>query len=98
MKESYIEGIANYDGPESCVLTREGEGEALTGVCAGWVLSREITLFRVPTPLSQAEGNTTTGVIASPWPTLRGRRPHARAESSCAGTGRSTDCPWRLVP
>lgn len=43
MKEPYEEGIASHFGPESCVVTREGGSEALTGVRAGWVLSREIT-------------------------------------------------------
>ena len=42
MKVSYVEGIASYGGPESCVHSREGVGEALTGGCAGWVLSRVI--------------------------------------------------------
>src|SRR6266478_3781392 len=42
MKESYAEGLASYGGPESCVRTREGVSEALAGVRAGRVLSREI--------------------------------------------------------
>lgn len=42
MKVSYVEGLASYGGPESCVHTREGVGEALTGGRAGRVLSREI--------------------------------------------------------
>ena len=42
MEESYVEGVATHDGPESCVDTREGLGEALTGARAGRVLSREI--------------------------------------------------------
>ena len=42
MKESYSEGLAIHTGPESCVGDREVTGEALTGVRAGWVLSREI--------------------------------------------------------
>ena len=42
MKESYVEGLASYGGPESCVHTRKGVGEALTGVRAGRVLSREM--------------------------------------------------------
>jgi len=41
MKESYVEGLAAHSGPESCVAAREGRGEALTGVRAGRVLSRE---------------------------------------------------------
>ena len=35
MKETYIEGVASHDGPESCIGAREGDGEALTGVRAG---------------------------------------------------------------
>ena len=38
MKEPYIEGVATHDGPESCVGVREGAGEALTGVRAGWAI------------------------------------------------------------
>ena len=41
MKKPYVEGVAIHDDPESCVVTREGAGEALTGAPAGWVLSRE---------------------------------------------------------
>ena len=41
MKESYGEGLATHTGPESCVVGREAGGEALTGVRAGRVLSRE---------------------------------------------------------
>jgi hypothetical protein len=41
MKESYVEGLAAHSGPESCVDVRKGRGEALTGVRAGRVLSRE---------------------------------------------------------
>jgi len=42
MEESYDEGVANHIGPESCASVREGRGEALTGVRAGRVWSREI--------------------------------------------------------
>jgi hypothetical protein len=42
MKESYVEGLASYGGPESCVHIREGVSEALTGVRAGRVSSRVI--------------------------------------------------------
>ena len=46
MKESYVEGLATHSGPESCVVAREGRGEALTGVRAGRVLSRESNSLR----------------------------------------------------
>ena len=42
MKESYGEGRATHTGPESCAAVRE----ALTGVRAGRVWSRERTLLR----------------------------------------------------
>jgi hypothetical protein len=31
MKESYVKGLANHDGPESCVEWRDSLDEALTG-------------------------------------------------------------------
>jgi hypothetical protein len=43
MREPYEEGAATHFGPESCVAGREAGDEALTGVRAGRVLSREIT-------------------------------------------------------
>ena len=93
MRESYTEGVATHGGPESCVDSRKGVGEALTWVRAGWVWSREIRLFRVPTSLCQAEGHTPGRVSASSPVALRGRRPHACTESPCARTGRSSDRP-----
>jgi len=41
MKESYVKGLANHNGPESCGGARKSGGEALTGKSAGRVLSRE---------------------------------------------------------
>ena len=43
MRESYIEGLATHDDPESCVGVREGTGEARTGARTGRILSRENT-------------------------------------------------------
>ena len=44
MKVSYNEDLASHIGPESCVYDRKGVREALAGVCAGQVLSRESRL------------------------------------------------------
>src|ERR1700687_6147585 len=41
MKESYGEGLATHTGPESCGGARKSTAEALTGVRAGRVFSRE---------------------------------------------------------
>lgn len=97
MQESYIEGLASHDDPESCVGSREGAGEALTGACAGTVLSRENYTPRVPTQLNHAEGNTGSPVFARDDLTLRGRRPVACTEPSRARTGRSHGCSSLMV-
>ncbi len=98
MKESYIEGVAIHDGPESCVRAGNCTDEALTGVHAGWPLSREIMCFWVPTLLCGAEGNILGGDIASFPGTQRGRRPHACVETPCARTGRSSVYLWKMAP
>ena len=41
MKESHVKGLAAHSGPESCGDARKGIVEALTGVRAGRVISRE---------------------------------------------------------
>jgi RNA-directed DNA polymerase len=46
MKESYGEDLASHTDPESCTVARKGGCEALTGVCAGELLSREIMMIR----------------------------------------------------
>jgi hypothetical protein len=46
MEEPYVEGVAIHDGPESCVVVREGGGEALTGVRAGRVIEPRNPLIR----------------------------------------------------
>lgn len=93
MKESYGEGVATRAGPESCGDGSNVIAEALIGVRAGQVLSREI-LFncRVPTLWDSAEGNIGYIAIARYIRTLRGRRPCARTETPCTGTGRSHVC------
>lgn len=51
MKVSNVKGLANHDDLESCVGTRKGVGEALTGESAGWVLSREKEFVRDADPV-----------------------------------------------
>src|SRR6516164_5411735 len=46
MKESHGKGLATHSGPKSCGASRKGSDEALTGVRAGRVFSRERGLLR----------------------------------------------------
>jgi hypothetical protein len=96
MKEFCGAGLATHTDPESCVASREGGDEALTGAAAGWVLSREITQWKqseVPTPYGQAEGEMSGLVKARDRATSRGLRPHARSETPRAGAGSSARPP-----
>src|ERR1700724_3046568 len=63
MKESHRKDLARHPAPESCGGGRKADGEALTGAHAGRVWSCEITSSGVPTLSTQAEGNTSGGII-----------------------------------
>ena len=69
------EGVAIHIGPESCALVREGQGEALTGECAGQPLRCERVLFWVPTPCTRRKATRQGRVDASAHTTRRGQRP-----------------------
>ena len=79
MQVHYGEGIAIHIGPEPCVGTREGDGEASVGERIGQPLSRESKKVSGADVVRITEGNMDGGVIASARPTRRGRRPwHVR--------------------
>jgi RNA-directed DNA polymerase len=63
MREPDTEGLATHGGPESCADAREGAGEALTGVRAGWAIEPRNQLSGVPTPWIQAEGHIAGGAM-----------------------------------
>src|SRR6266568_3793460 len=98
MQEPDIEGVATHDDPESCGGDGDVAVEALTGAHTGTVSSREISPTGVPTLSRFAEGNTVRTANARRAPALRGQRPVARVETSCARTGRSPRRPWRMAP
>ncbi len=82
MKESYVEGLAAHSGPESCVVVHKGRGEALTGVRAGRVLSRE----RILCVRADLRGADAVEVRGRPHPAHRNRemrRNPARSETPC---------------
>ena len=68
------ERVAICIDPESCVVAREGHGEALTGDDIGQPLSLEMNIFPGADALSNVEGNTHGGAIASTRTARRGRR------------------------
>jgi hypothetical protein len=82
MKESYGDGLATHTGPESCVVTREGDCEALTGGSAGRVLSREIDApLREWRVLQGADAVEESGRRHLPGRNREARRDPARSET-----------------
>jgi len=76
----YVEGVAIHDGPESCVGAREGVGEVLTGVRAGWAIEPRNSCIRGADALQMAE------LVAGP---AGSENLGMCAISPCARTGRS---------
>ena len=86
MQVLHEEGVANHLGPEPCVGTREGDGEASTGERIGQPLSRERSEIPGADAFQIAEGTRTgararvpgrPGVVGDPGmcgSSLRGNR------------------------
>jgi len=90
----YDEDLASHIAPESCVVFREGQGEASAGDRAGWPSSRERALSRAPTGLPTWKA--TRAVAASraagrPGPAWS--EAPACVDTPCPGTGRSRHWP-----
>ena len=87
-KSSHVEGVAAHDGPESCGVTCEGGGEALTGETAGWVLSREMLKVQGADAVEKSgrphdarrHGEARVGPARSETPRTRGHHPHGNRE------------------
>jgi RNA-directed DNA polymerase len=76
MKESYVKGLANHSGPESCGGARKSDGEALTGEGAGRVLSRERYRARDADPVRTRGRQQSTGHIGEAcWYPARSKTP-----------------------
>ena len=79
MQVHHGEGVANRIGPEPCVGTREGGGEASVGERIGQPLSRVSKIVPSADVVRITEGNTDGHANASACPARRGRRPwHVR--------------------
>ena len=76
------EGVAKHTAPESCVATREGRSEALTGDSVGQPLSGEKQL-RGADAFRPAGGNTAHDAIVRHGPAPRRRKLwHAQTPSA----------------
>lgn len=97
MKVSYVEGIANHNGPESCGAAREGGVEALAGGRAGRVLSREIhALLRKQQVLRDADALENVGRQHRVHRDRKVCQDPARSETLCMHA--STLCGNREIP
>jgi len=97
MKVSYVEGVANHNGPESCGVAREGGVEALTGERTGRVLSREIhSLPRERQALREADAVGKGGRQHRAHHSRKVRQAPARSQTPCMHG--NTLCGNREVP
>jgi hypothetical protein len=92
----YDEGVAIHIGPEPCVAVRKGRDEASVGERIGQPLSRERSRPRDADALSEAEGNTDGGAIASIRTARRGRRPWHVRTLLVREPGDPTSDHWRM--
>ena len=96
MEVSYSEGLANHTGSESCAGVRKDVGEALTGVRAGWVLSREI---HAPPRGGILRGADAVEMSGRQHPRRRcGKTLRNPARSETPGMYASTSCGNREIP
>jgi hypothetical protein len=92
MQKSYGEGIVTHTGPESCGAARKGGAEALTGVRAGRVFSRESPFLRDADAvrrsgrpdLEQRYREVLWGPARSQTPSTYGNISHGNREVPCS--------------
>jgi hypothetical protein len=90
VKVLYDEDPASHIAPKPCVVSREGQGEASAGDRAGWPLSHESRVSRVPTvlpnwkatrPVASSRAAGRPGVVRDP--SMHGRSLFGNREVSC---------------
>ena len=89
MRVHYDEGVANHIDPESCAVTREGLGEALTGERIGQPSSRGRGIISGADAVLFAEGETEGCVNRECPEDPAWSETLACAYASCAEPGRS---------
>jgi len=84
VKVSYVEGIANHNGLESCVGVRKDDGKALTEESTGQVLSREMhALSRQRQELREADAVVVGGRQHRAQRYRKVRQDPARSQTLC---------------
>ena len=97
VKVHHDEGVANHIDPESCAVTREGLGEALTGERIGQPSSRGRGIISGADAVLFAEGETEGCVNRECPEDPAWSETLACAYASCAGPGRSHGRPTARV-
>ena len=97
MKELHIEGLATHDDPESCVATREGVGEALTGARAGRAIEPRNQVFRGAQAVMYVEGNIGCDAIRESQPDPARSKNHGMYGTSLRENREVSRSPARLI-
>jgi hypothetical protein len=93
MRVLYIEGVAIRGGLESCVVVREGGGEALTGGVRAGLLSREMAFRGADAVQEGGRPHLRRRYRESSQDPARSWEPGHVRKSPCARTGRSRGRP-----
>ena len=95
MRVLYEEGLTSHLGPESCVCSGNGAGEALTGGVASRAIEPRKAFSRSERLRCRLKRGATPGrpIQVRAGRALRGRRTRARAQAFYTGTERSWTWP-----
>ncbi len=97
MKESYDEGVESHIGPESCGGGSNAMCEALKGVRAGQVLSREMHVNSGVLTIWVSRKATPGMSLREICPDPARSETLARTETPCTGTGGSCARPCQIL-
>jgi hypothetical protein len=91
------EGLATHAGPESCATPGNGGSEALTGECAGRVLSPEIGRFLGADALLTRGRQHWADRHGKGWPDLAGSKTPGMHRNTMRGTREALCLTWRIA-
>jgi hypothetical protein len=91
------EGLATHAGPASCATPGNGGSEALTGECAGRVLSPAIGRFLGADALLTRGRQHWADRHGQGWPDLAGSKTPGRHRNTMRGTREALCLTWRIA-